>query len=100
MLIGPQSLRLHDQGILMISGTLKSTDCDGDACTSPYDGRRKGYVYAVITAIACPCHLPVVGVVLGGTAGGAFFYENFWAIAVFMGLVTLTTFAKAVRILL
>lgn len=57
-------------------------------------------MYAVLTAIACPCHLPLLGIVLGGSAAGVLFYQHFWAIAIFMGVLTLGFFYKAVRILL
>ena len=73
---------------------------DCDTCRSPYDGRSKGYVYAVLTAIACPCHLPVVGIVLGGSAAGVLFYEYFWPLAIFFGALSLFFFFKAARILL
>ena len=71
-----------------------------DTCRSPDDGRSKGYVYAVLTAIACPCHLPVVGIVLGGSAAGVMFYEYFWPLAIFFGALSLFFFVKATRILL
>ena len=71
-----------------------------DTCRSPYDGRSKGYVYAILTAIACPCHLPVVGIVLGGSAAGVLFYEYFWPLAIFFGALSLFFFFKAARILL
>jgi mercuric ion transport protein len=71
-----------------------------ETCETPFDGRTRGWVYAVLTAIACPCHLPVVGIVLGGSAAGALFYQHFLTIATFMGLLTLYFFVRAVRILL
>jgi hypothetical protein len=69
-------------------------------CPTPYDNRRKGYVYAVLTAIACPCHLPVLGFALGGSAAGVLFYQYFWPLAIFFGLLSLFFFYKASRILL
>jgi len=33
---------------------------------------HKGYVNLVIAGITCPCHLPIILAVLGGTAFGAF----------------------------
>ena len=73
-------------------------DCDD--CKAPGDDRARGYVYAVLTAIACPCHFPVLGILLGGTAAGVFFYEYFWPLAILMGLLSLFFFYKAARILL
>ncbi len=75
-----------------------SEDCE--TCRTPYDGRSKGYVYAVLTAIACPCHLPVVGILLGGSAAGGLFYEYFWPLAFFFGALSLYFFFRAARILL
>lgn len=87
-----------EQGNSVSDRTAKSETCI--ACESIYDGRGKGYFYAVLTAIACPCHLPMVGVFLSGSATGVFFEQNFWAIAVAMGALTLAFLAKSIRILL
>lgn len=62
--------------------------------------RRKGYMYAVATAILCPCHMPLWGIALGGTALSALFEQYFWTIAIGLGLLSLLTFALAARILL
>ena len=62
--------------------------------------RRKGYLYAVATAILCPCHMPLWGIALGGTALSALFEQYFWTIAIGLGLLSLITFALAARILL
>ena len=75
-----------------------SKDCE--SCRTPYDSRSTGYIYAVLTAIACPCHLPIVGIVLGGSAAGVLFYEYFWPLAFFFGALSLYFFYKAARILL
>ena len=71
-----------------------------DSCDTSDDDRSKGYVYAVLTAIACPCHFPIVGIILGGSAAGVFFYEFFWPLAIGMGVLSLSFFYKAARILL
>jgi uncharacterized membrane protein len=71
-----------------------------DCVATPHDSQGKGVFYAILAAIACPCHLPIVGVFLGGTAAGAFFYQNFWVIAGVMLVITLLAFYKAARILL
>ena len=75
-----------------------TTDCD--ACPTPEELRSTGYVYAVLTAIACPCHFPLLGIALGGSAAGVFFYEYFWPLAIFFGALSLFFFYKAARILL
>jgi hypothetical protein len=41
-----------------------------------------------------------LGIVLGGSAAGVLFHQHFWTIAIFMGILTLWFFARAVRILL
>jgi len=64
------------------------------------DGKGRGYFYAVMTAVLCPCHLPVVGLFLGTGAAGAFFAEYFIFLAIFLGILSLITFAAAVRKLL
>ena len=71
-----------------------------DSCPTPYDGRAKGWVYAILTAIACPCHLPVLGIILGGSTAGVLFHQHFWSVAIFMGILTLFFFYRAARILL
>ena len=73
---------------------------DCDSCPTSFDARGKGWLYAWATAILCPCHMPVWGMLLGGTAAGALFQEHFWAIAIGLGLLTLASLFKAVRILL
>jgi hypothetical protein len=64
------------------------------------DARGRGYLYAIATAILCPCHMPLWGVLLGGTAAGAFFYQHFWSFAILLGALTLFSLFKAMRILL
>lgn len=64
------------------------------------DARGRGYLYAVATAILCPCHMPLWGLALGGTAAGAFFYQHFWSLAILLGTLTLFSLFKAIRILL
>ena len=71
-----------------------------DSCQSCTDNKTKGYVYAVMTAIACPCHLPVLGIYLGTSAAGAFFAQYFVLLAVLLGILSLVSFAAAVRVLL
>lgn len=79
---------------------VSETKPDCARCEAPDDGRTRGYVYAVLTAIACPCHFPIVGVILGGSAAGVLFYEYFWPLAAAMGALSLFFFYKAARILL
>ncbi len=64
------------------------------------DNSRKGYLYAVITAVICPCHLPLLGLFLSGSAAGVLLAQNFILFAVILGVLTLVSFIAAVRILL
>ena len=77
--------------------TAKS-DCE--TCEPAGDDRSKGYLYAVLTAIACPCHFPLLGMALGGTAAGVFLNQYFWPLAIVLGLLSLFFFYRAARILL
>ena len=76
---------------------IKNKSCP--SCTDD-EGKGKGYFFAVMTAVLCPCHLPVLGLYLGTGAAGAFFAEYFILLAVFLGILSLMTFAGAVRVLL
>lgn len=71
-----------------------------EPCEAPLEERRKGYVYAVATAILCPCHMPVWSILLGGSAAGALYDQYFWSIALGLGVLSLLTFAGAAKILL
>jgi hypothetical protein len=71
-----------------------------ETCPSCFESKTKGYVYAVITAIACPCHLPLLGIYLGTSAAGAFFAQYFILLVVLLGILSLVSFAAAVRVLL
>ena len=71
-----------------------------ESCPILSDGKAKGYLYAVITAIACPCHLPLLGVFLGSSTAGVLFAQHFILLAIFMGAVTLISLVAAARILL
>ena len=73
---------------------------DCEPCRTQLEGRGRGWLYACATAILCPCHMPLWGIFLGGTAAGAFFEQQFWSIAVGLGMMTLLSLYKAVRILL
>jgi hypothetical protein len=71
-----------------------------ESCTTHCRDNSRGYLYAVITAIICPCHLPLLGIYLGTSAAGAVFAQHFVLFAVLMGVLTLISFAAAARALL
>jgi mercuric ion transport protein len=39
-----------------------------------------GYLWGALAVLTCPCHLPILAVVLAGTTAGAFIGEH-WGIA-------------------
>ncbi|WFC40268.1 broad-spectrum mercury transporter MerE [Pseudoxanthomonas sp. SE1] len=45
-------------------------------------GRRPiaGYLWGALAVLSCPCHLPILAVVLAGTTAGAFLGE-YWGVA-------------------
>ncbi|MPW23622.1 broad-spectrum mercury transporter MerE [Paraburkholderia sp. CNPSo 3157] len=45
-----------------------------------HDSRWRAYVWGALAALTCPCHLPVLLVVLSGTAAGAFVNAH-WGVA-------------------
>ena len=72
----------------------------GESCSACAENKGRGYLYAVMTAVLCPCHLPVVALFLGSGTAGAFFAQNFLFLAITLGILSLITFVAAVRILL
>jgi len=84
----------------MTSVTGKSEPETCAPCEAPLGELRKGYAYAIATAILCPCHMPLWGILLGGSAAGIFVDQYFWSIAIGLGVLALLTFAGAARILL
>ena len=56
-----------------------------------------GYLWGLLAALTCPCHLPVLAIVLAGTTAGAFL-GKYWGIAAFglTGLLVLSL-ARAMR---
>lgn len=71
-----------------------------ETCARCSDSKAKGYLYAVMTAVLCPCHLPLVGLFLGGGAASIFFAQHFMLLAVILGILSLISFVAAIRILL
>jgi hypothetical protein len=70
------------------------------SCTTCFDSKGKGYLYAVLTAVFCPCHLPLVGLFIGSGAISALFAQHFMLLAITLGVLSLISFAAAARILL
>ena len=40
---------------------------------------RNGYLWGILAVLSCPCHLPILAIVLAGTSAGAFLGEH-WVI--------------------
>jgi len=71
-----------------------------ETCSTCSDSNTNGYFFAFLTALACPCHLPLVGIFLGTGAAGAFFAQYFMLLAILMGILCLISFVAAARVLL
>lgn len=61
--------------------------------------RRAGYGLALIAVITCPCHLPILLLLLSGTAAGAFVAEYFAAALALLGVLFLFSVTAAMRLL-
>ena len=68
-----------------------------DAESSAFTSRWRGYAWGALAALTCPCHLPVLALLLSGTAVGALITQHM-ALAVMAGVALFGTFAAlAVR---
>lgn len=54
--------------------------------------RRRGCTWGFLAALTCPCHLPVLALLLSGTAVGALITQHM-ALAVMVGVALFGTFA-------
>ena len=64
------------------------TNTEPSASTS----RWRGYAWGFLAALTCPCHLPVLALLLSGTAVGAVIAQHM-GLAVLAGLALFGTFA-------
>ncbi|MBI4192269.1 MAG: mercury resistance protein [Betaproteobacteria bacterium] len=64
-------------------------------------GRRSAgyYAMAVLALLTCPCHLPILLLLLSGTAAGAFITEYFAAALALLGVLFLFSVTAAMRLL-
>lgn len=53
--------------------------------------RVRGYVWGVLAALTCPCHLPVLALLLSGTTVGALITRHM-GLAVVVGVALFGTF--------
>ena len=56
--------------------------------------RWHAYTWGVLAALTCPCHLPVLALLLSGTAAGAFVSEQ-WSLATLVLTVLFVLFLRA-----
>ncbi|HEE9764844.1 MULTISPECIES: broad-spectrum mercury transporter MerE [Pseudomonas] len=50
--------------------------------STPQANPWRAYAWGVLAALTCPCHLPVLAIVLAGTTAGAFLGAHWVIIAV------------------
>ncbi len=62
-------------GTSFIEGTRKMDTTNATNTTSPVRGVMT-YVMGSIAVLTCPCHLPILLLLLSGTAAGAFLSQN------------------------
>lgn len=61
--------------------------------------RRSGYAMALLALLTCPCHLPILVLLLSGTAAGAFLTEHFWVALGLFSLLFALFLVAALRLL-
>jgi len=59
--------------------------------------KLKGYVNLVIAGLTCPCHVPIIIAVLGGTAFGAFLRNNILLLILTLTAIFLFTLFKGLK---
>lgn len=61
------------------------------------NGKAKGYWLALVAALSCPCHIPLLMLALSGTAAGALLADNLAAALAIMTVVFLLSLRGALR---
>ena len=61
--------------------------------------RLKGVAMLGLAAVACPCHLPILLALLGGTTIGAVLTANLLPVFVVLGVVFVGALARRLRVL-
>jgi mercuric ion transport protein len=57
---------------------------------------RRAYAWGTLTALACPCHLPLLAVVLAGTTAGAALAKHLGIAALALAALFLLALTRAV----
>ena len=60
--------------------------------------RRKGYINLAIAAFTCPCHVPILLVILGGTAFGIVLRDNILLIILGLTPIFLLTLFRGLKL--
>jgi mercuric ion transport protein len=63
------------------------------------DRRRRGYVFGLVAALTCPCHLLLAAPLLAGTAAGAFLTEHFATALILLTVLFMLSLTAASRML-
>lgn len=81
------------------------SDC-ADKCAAPVTAKRTGflrqpggYFLTVLAVLACPCHLPVLMLLLGGTVAGTFLADHFGTFVAVASIVFLFSLIGALHFL-
>ena len=61
------------------------------------NGKVKGYWLALVAALTCPCHVPLLAFALTGTAAGALLADNIIAAVAIMTLAFVLSLRGAMR---
>ncbi len=61
--------------------------------------RHRGRVYAILALVTCPCHLPILAVLLSGSAVGVFLNEHFAMAITIFSLLFVCSLVAAMRAL-
>lgn len=59
--------------------------------------RRRGYTWGLLAALTCPCHLPVLALLLSGTAAGAMLSAHTGVAALVLAVLFVLFLAAALR---
>ncbi|OWJ96240.1 mercury resistance protein [Pseudomonas sp. A46] len=67
---------------------------NADHAESTKISRWRAYTWGVLAVLTCPCHLPVLVLLLSGSAAGAFVSEH-WGLAALVLAVLFILFLRA-----
>jgi mercuric ion transport protein len=62
-------------------------------------GKRTGYLMAVLAMLSCPCHFPILLLLLSGTAAGALLAGHQAAVLLALTVVFIPALAVALKLL-